>query len=83
MVREIVPPDTGLAFAAMRALRTDLADEALGAGVTERAGEGASDLAGDAQGAAVFFRDIDGFDLVALAALVGVKPKQPFAGAVR
>jgi len=28
MVREIVPPETGLAFAPMRALRTDLADEA-------------------------------------------------------
>lgn len=27
-IREIMPPDTGLAFAAMRALRTDLADEA-------------------------------------------------------
>ena len=28
MIREIVPPETGLAFEAMRALRTDLADEA-------------------------------------------------------
>ncbi len=27
MVRELLPPDTGLAFEAMRALRTDLADE--------------------------------------------------------
>jgi hypothetical protein len=27
MIREIVPPDTGLAFAAMRALRPELADE--------------------------------------------------------
>jgi GNAT superfamily N-acetyltransferase len=27
MVRELLPPDTRLAFAAMRALRTDLADE--------------------------------------------------------
>ncbi len=28
MVRELQPPETGLAFEAMRALRTDLADEA-------------------------------------------------------
>jgi GNAT superfamily N-acetyltransferase len=28
MLRELVPPDTGLAFAAMRALRPQLADEA-------------------------------------------------------
>lgn len=28
MIRELVPPQTGLAFAAMQALRTDLADEA-------------------------------------------------------
>jgi GNAT superfamily N-acetyltransferase len=27
MVRELLPPETGLAFAAMNALRTDLADE--------------------------------------------------------
>ena len=27
MIRELSPPETGLAFAAMRALRTDLADE--------------------------------------------------------
>jgi GNAT superfamily N-acetyltransferase len=27
VIREVVPPDTGLAFKAMRALRTDLADE--------------------------------------------------------
>jgi len=27
MIREILPPDTGLAFRAMQALRTDLADE--------------------------------------------------------
>ncbi|HEY1355415.1 MAG TPA: GNAT family N-acetyltransferase [Solirubrobacterales bacterium] len=27
MVRELLPPETGLAFEAMRALRTDLADE--------------------------------------------------------
>ncbi len=28
MIRELLPPETGLAFEAMRALRTDLADEA-------------------------------------------------------
>lgn len=28
MIRELLPPDTGLAFPAMKALRTDLADEA-------------------------------------------------------
>ncbi len=27
MIRELLPPETGLAFAAMRTLRTDLADE--------------------------------------------------------
>jgi GNAT superfamily N-acetyltransferase len=28
MIRELIPPDTGLAFQAMRVLRTELADEA-------------------------------------------------------
>ena len=73
------------------ARRHDLADDLaggqvahqlLGAGVAEGAGQRAADLRGDAQRAAVLFRDVDHLDLVAGAALIGRQAQQPLAGAV-
>ena len=55
----------------------EVAHQALRAGMAERAGQRAADLARDAQRAAVFLGDIDGLDLLAVG-----KPKQPFARAV-
>ena len=57
--------------------RRQVADQLLRAGVAELAGQRAADLAGDAQGAAIRLRDVDGLDLVAVGEL-----EQPFRGAV-
>src|SRR3546814_4798482 len=51
--------------------------QALGAGVAELAGEGAADLAGDAERAAVFLGNVDGLNLLAVG-----QAQQPLAGAV-
>ena len=57
--------------------RGQIAHETLRAGVTERAGERAADLARNAKCAAVLFGDVDGLDLLAVG-----EAKQPFARAV-
>ena len=57
--------------------RAQIAHQALRAGMAEAAGQGAADLRGDAQRAAVAFRDVDGLDLLPV-----VEAQQPFAGAV-
>ena len=63
--------------------RLEVAHQPLRAGVAERAGQRAADLAGDAQRAAVGFGDVDRLDLgrARLMAALG-KPQQPFARAV-
>ena len=61
----------------------EVAHQPLRAGVAERAGERAADLARDAERAAVGFRDVDALDLVrALAGMLAGQPQQPFARAV-
>src|SRR5262249_55849582 len=65
----------------------EIAYEPLRAGVTERAGERAADLAGDAKRAAVGLGNVDAFDLVWPLAQNPVRmfagePQQPFARAV-
>ena len=61
----------------------EVAHEALRAGVAERAGERAADLARHAQRAAVGLRDIDALDFVRpLAGVLAGKPQQPLARAV-
>ncbi len=60
-----------------------IAHQALRAGMAERAGQRAADLARDAERAAVAFRDIDAFDQMRpLACVFAGKLEQPFAGAV-
>ena len=60
----------------------EVAHQPLRAGMAERAGERAADLAGEAQRAAIGLRDVDALDLVRpLAALAG-QAQQPLAGAV-
>ena len=60
-----------------------VAHEALGAGVAERTGERAADLAGDAERAAVGIGDIDAFDFMRpLALRLAGQTEQPFARAV-
>ncbi len=60
----------------------EIADKPLRAGVAESAIERATDLAGDAQRAAVGFRNVDAFDLMRRAVDVARKPQKPFARAV-
>ena len=61
----------------------EIAHQALRAGVAERAGERAADLARDAERAAVGVGDIDAFDFVRTLALrLARQPQQPFARAV-
>ena len=60
----------------------EVAHQALGAGVAEGAGQGAADLAGDAQRAAAFLGNVDGLDLDRPPGAAGRKAEQPFAGAV-
>ena len=64
-------------------LRSQVAHEALSAGMAEGAGQRAANLRRNAQRAAIAFRDIDAFDLRAL--VFGVercKADQPFARAI-
>ena len=61
----------------------EVAHQPLRAGVAERAGQRAADLARQAQRAAVGLRDVDALDLVrALAGVLARQPQQPFARAV-
>ena len=61
----------------------EIAHQPLRAGVAERAGERAADLARQAERAAVGLRDVDALDLVrALARDLARQPQQPLAGAV-
>src|SRR5262249_17505852 len=65
----------------------EVAHEPLRAGMAERAGERAADLAGDTKRAAVGLGDIDTFDLVrplgqSPARMFAGEPQQPFARAV-
>ena len=65
----------------------EVAHQPLRAGVAERAGERATDLAGDAQRAAVGLGDVDAFDLVralvqTFARALAGQPQKPFARAV-
>ncbi len=63
--------------------RREIAHEALRAGVAERAGERAADLARHAQRRAPAIRDVDALDLVRpLACVFAGQPQQPFARAV-
>ena len=63
--------------------RGQIAHQALGAGVAECAGQGASDLAGETERAAVGLGNVDALDLVRLSARVPVRqPQQPLARAV-
>ncbi len=57
--------------------RGQIAHQPLRAGMAERAGQRAADLARNAQRAAVLFGDIDGLDFLAV-----VETQQPFARAV-
>ena len=57
--------------------RCQVAHQALGAGVAEAASQGAADLAGNAEGAAVLLGDEDRFHLVAVG-----QAQQPLVGAV-
>src|SRR6185437_11458453 len=61
----------------------EIAHEALRAGMTERAGEGAADLARNAKRAATALGDVDGFDFrwPSFVSALG-KPEQPLACAV-
>src|SRR5262249_17009133 len=62
----------------------EIAHEALRAGVAERAIQGAADLAGETERAAVRFRNVDGLHLMGtLVYLLAGKPQEPFARAVR
>ena len=61
----------------------EIADELLRARVTERAGQRATHLARDAEGAAVALRDIDAFDLrSSVVRPRGRHPDEPFPGPV-
>ena len=61
----------------------EVAHQPLRAGVAERAGERAADLAREAERAAVGLRDVDALDLVRpLARVLARQPQQPFARAV-
>ena len=59
-----------------------IAHQLLSAGVTEGAGQCATDLAGNAKRAAVLFRNVYGFDFNRLPGAPGRETKQPFAGSV-
>ena len=60
----------------------EIAHQPLRAGVAERAGERAADLAGETERAAVGLRDVDALDLVRTLAALARQAQQPFAGAV-
>src|SRR5262245_6440404 len=61
----------------------EIAHQALRAGMAERAGERATDLARDAERAAVGLGDVDAFDLVRpLAGMFARQPDEPLARAV-
>ena len=64
-------------------LRFEIAHQALGAGMAERAIERAADLAGDAQRAAIALGDVDGFDFrrERFVSALG-QPQQPLARAI-
>src|SRR6516162_5314904 len=63
--------------------RGEISHQPLCAGVAECAVQGAADLRGDAQRAAVGLRDIDAFDLMRpLVAVAARQPQQPLAGTV-
>ena len=57
-------------------------DQCLGAGMAEGAAQGAADLAGNAQGAATCFGDVNCFNFMTPAQLVGRQSQQPFPGTV-
>ena len=88
----VLGPGRALPVADAVARQQDLADDLLGrqvaheplrAGVAERAGERAADLARDAQRAAVGLGDVDGLDLGgALLVAADGQAQQPLAGAV-
>src|SRR4029079_15660560 len=62
--------------------RSQIPHQSLGAGVAKTAGQGAADLTGDTQGAAILFGDVDSLDLLAAAIRIGCHAKKPFARAV-
>ena len=63
--------------------RGEVAHQPLGAGVAERAIQRAADLRGNAQRAAIGFRNIDALDLMRLLDQIAARQaQQPFAGAV-
>ncbi len=63
--------------------RGQIADQLLGSGMAESAAQRAADLARNAEGATVAFRDIDAFDLGAFVrAIAGSSLHQPFPGAI-
>ena len=63
-------------------LAGQVAYQLLCAGVAERAGERAADLAGQAERAAPFLGNVDGLDLDRSAGAARRKAEQPFAGTV-
>ena len=60
----------------------EVAHQPLRAGVAERAGQRAADLAGEAERAAVGLGDVDALDLVRTLAAFAGQAKEPLAGAV-